>query len=74
MQPKITLTDVIDMHVHTAPDTCQRTYNDLELTATAVHTLEQNERHIAFLRPRVRQCAFFNLPFQDTFSNHDDSG
>ena len=37
MQQKITLTDVIDMHVHTAPDICQRTYNDLDLTAAAVH-------------------------------------
>ena len=37
MQQKITLTNVIDMHVHTAPDICQRTYNDLELTAAAVH-------------------------------------
>ena len=38
MQQKITLTNVIDMHVHTAPDICQRTYNDLELTDAAVHT------------------------------------
>ncbi|MBD9162600.1 MAG: hypothetical protein EGP80_01340 [Blautia wexlerae] len=30
MQSKIALTDVIDMHVHTAPDICQRTYNALE--------------------------------------------
>lgn len=37
MQQKIELTNVIDMHVHTAPDICQRTYNDLELTAAAVH-------------------------------------
>ena len=37
MQQKNILTDVIDMHVHTAPDLCQRTYNDLELTASAVH-------------------------------------
>ena len=36
MQQKITLTDVIDMHVHTAPDLCQRTYNDLELTSSAI--------------------------------------
>ena len=37
MQQKITLTDAIDMHVHTTPDICQRTYNDLDLTAAAVH-------------------------------------
>ena len=28
---------IVDMHVHTAPDICRRTYNDLELTAAAVH-------------------------------------
>lgn len=38
MQTEITLTDVIDMHVHTAPDICQRTYNDLELTSSAIHS------------------------------------
>ena len=37
MEEKISLNGVIDMHVHTAPDVCQRTYNDLELTAAAVH-------------------------------------
>ena len=36
MKQKISLNGVIDMHVHTAPDVCQRTYNDLELTAAAV--------------------------------------
>ena len=36
MKQAISLNGVIDMHVHTAPDVCQRTYNDLELTATAV--------------------------------------
>jgi len=36
MKQKISLNGIIDMHVHTAPDVCQRTYNDLELTATAV--------------------------------------
>ena len=36
MEEKISLNGVIDMHVHTAPDVCQRTYNDLELTAAAV--------------------------------------
>ena len=37
MKQMISLNGVIDMHVHTAPDICQRTYNDLELTAAAVH-------------------------------------
>ncbi|HBK26555.1 MAG TPA: hypothetical protein DDY90_07570 [Clostridiales bacterium] len=37
MKQTISLNGVIDMHVHTAPDVCQRTYNDLELTAAAVH-------------------------------------
>lgn len=32
------LTGVIDMHVHTAPDICRRTYNDLELTTSAVRS------------------------------------
>ena len=36
MKQTISLNNVIDMHVHTAPDICQRTYNDLELTAAAV--------------------------------------
>lgn len=36
MEEKISLNGVIDMHVHTAPDVCGRTYNDLELTAAAV--------------------------------------
>ena len=36
MKQKISLNGVIDMHVHAAPDICQRTYNDLELTAAAV--------------------------------------
>ena len=36
MKQKISLNGVIDMHVHAAPDVCQRTYNDLELTAAAV--------------------------------------
>ena len=36
MEEKISLNGVIDMHVHTAPDVCGRTYNDLELTAVAV--------------------------------------
>ena len=35
MEEKISLNGVIDMHVHTAPDVCGRTYNDLELTAAA---------------------------------------
>ena len=30
------LADVIDLHVHTAPDVIRRTYNDLELTDAAV--------------------------------------
>lgn len=37
MKQNITLNGVIDMHVHTAPDISLRTYNDLELTAAAVH-------------------------------------
>ena len=37
MEEKISLDGIIDMHVHTAPDVCRRTYNDLELTAAAVH-------------------------------------
>ena len=37
MKQAISLNGVIDMHVHTAPDVCQRTYNDLELTSAAVH-------------------------------------
>ena len=37
MKQMISLNGVIDMHVHTAPDVCPRTYNDLELTAAAVH-------------------------------------
>ena len=37
MKQAISLNGVIDMPVHTAPDICQRTYNDLELTAAAVH-------------------------------------
>ena len=36
MKQAISLNGVIDMHVHTAPDVCRRTYNDLELTAAAV--------------------------------------
>lgn len=36
MKQKISLNGVIDMHVHTTPDVCQRTYNDVELTAAAV--------------------------------------
>ena len=36
MKQAISLNGVIDMHVHTVPDVCQRTYNDLELTAAAV--------------------------------------
>ena len=36
MEEKISLNGIIDMHVHTAPDVCQRTYNDLELTAAAI--------------------------------------
>ena len=36
MKQIISLNGIIDMHVHTAPDVCQRTYNDLELTAAAV--------------------------------------
>ena len=37
MKQKISLNGVVDMHVHTAPDVCRRTYNYLELTAAAVH-------------------------------------
>ncbi len=37
MKRTISLSGIIDMHVHTAPDVCRRTYNDLELTAAAVH-------------------------------------
>lgn len=37
MKQTISLNGVIDMHVHTAPDVCQRTYHDLELTSAAVH-------------------------------------
>ena len=37
MKQTISLNGIIDMHVHTAPDVCRRTYNDLELTAAAVH-------------------------------------
>ena len=37
MNQTISLDGVIDMHVHTAPDVCRRTYNDLGLTAAAVH-------------------------------------
>lgn len=37
MKQTISLNGVIDMHVHTAPDVCQRTCNDLELTTAAVH-------------------------------------
>ena len=37
MKQTISLNGVIDMHVHTAPDVCQRTCNDLELTAAAAH-------------------------------------
>ena len=36
MKQKISLNGVIDMHVHTTPDVCQRTYNDVELTSAAV--------------------------------------
>lgn len=36
MEEKVSLNGIIDMHVHTAPDVCGRTYNDLELTAAAV--------------------------------------
>ncbi len=36
MKPTISLTGVIDMHVHTAPDICRRTCNDLELTEAAL--------------------------------------
>ena len=36
MKQKISLNGVFDMHVHTAPDVCQRAYNDLELTSAAV--------------------------------------
>ena len=36
MKQKISLNGVIDMHVHAAPDICQRTYNDLELTAASI--------------------------------------
>ena len=38
MKQKISLDGIIDMHVHTTPDICQRTYNDLELTAAAIQT------------------------------------
>ena len=38
MKETISLSGVIDMHVHTAPDICKRTYNDLELTAAAVRS------------------------------------
>ena len=38
MKQMVSLNGIIDMHVHTAPDVCPRTYNDLELTAAAVHT------------------------------------
>ena len=37
MKQMISLNGIIDMHVHTAPDICQRTYNDLDLTAAANH-------------------------------------
>ena len=37
MKQMISLNGIIDMHVHTAPDICQRTYNDLDLTAAAIH-------------------------------------
>lgn len=33
----ISLNGIIDMHVHTAPDICRRTYNDLDLTVAAIH-------------------------------------
>ena len=36
MKQTISLDGIIDMHVHTAPDVCRRTYNDLELAAAAV--------------------------------------
>lgn len=38
MKKNISLNGIIDMHVHTAPDICQRTYNDLELTAIAARS------------------------------------
>lgn len=38
MKEKNLLNGIIDMHVHTAPDICQRSYNDLDLTSVAVRT------------------------------------
>ena len=60
MEEKISLNGIIDMHVHTAPDVCQRTYNDLELTAAAVRAAEQEQsssKGIIALPWLVRRCA-----------------
>lgn len=59
MKQAISLNGVIDMHVHTAPDICQRTYNDLELTAAAVHAEQErsSSKDTIALLWRVRRCA-----------------
>ncbi len=63
MEQNISLTDVIDMHVHTAPDICRRTYNDLELTTVAVRTGVRAiviKGHHCSTVSRAALCNFYN--------------
>lgn len=63
MNKSTTLDGVIDMHVHTSPDICNRNYNDLELTISAI---KNNARaivikgHHASTVARATICNYFN--------------
>ena len=71
MKQTISLTGVIDMHVHTAPDVCQRTYNDLELTAAAVHAGARAiviKGHLCSTVARATLCNVYNRTAFDSNS------
>lgn len=59
MKQTISLNGVIDMHVHTTPDVCQRTYNDLELTAASIRAGQGQLSSKVITAPpwRVQRCA-----------------
>ena len=66
----ISLNGVIDMHVHTAPDICQRTYNDLELTSVAVHTEARTVVIKGHRCPTMTCSAWYNVHNRTVFDSN----
>ncbi len=70
MNQTILLTGVIDMHVHTAPDICRRVYNDLDLTASAVHAGARAIVIKGHHCPTVARAAVCNVYNRTVFDNN----